>query len=208
MWTLLLTLGVLCTLRIQGLGAQVQQEGPGVEKRLRRDLQEHWELAFGPKADLFASAVTLDLAIDDVAAGADRLASSLGPSRLEALRKFGKSLGDLEHVSYARQLGCLPYSTGMKLLRHQTEVGVAPSLRAVPFVVNKARNAICFHFTKIQTEFKEKFLFHYEIPIALTIDKQLYKVVDEMYFQNATLQQALGASPVNRNVFLVVYPYR
>ena len=85
---------------------------------------------------------------------------------------------------------------------------MTPALRAVPFVVNKSRNAICIHFKKVPALFKKKFLFYYEIPVALAIDKRLYKVVDEMYSQNATLHQALGASPETRSVFLVVYPYR
>ncbi len=199
---------VLCALFNGGAASHEQKEGRDTGRRILRDLKEHWELAFGPKSDLFASSATLDLAIDDVAAGVERRASSLGPSRKKADVLFGNSRKDDEHISYARQLGCLPYSIGLELLRHQTEKAVSPALRAVPFVVNKGRNAICVHFTTIPAEFNEKFLFYYEIPVALTIDKRIYNVVDEMYFKNATMHQALGATPESRNVFLVVYPYR
>ena len=204
----ILALGTLYTLFHGGVCTRQPHDGIDTEKHVLRDLKEHWELVFGQKADSCASAMTLDLAIHDVTAGADRLAKSLSLSHKEAARKLGRSLGDDEHTSYANQLGCLSYSTGLELLRHQMEKAVTPALRAIPFVVNKARNAICVHFKKVPANFEKNFIFHYEIPVALVIDKQLYKVVDEMYSQNATLHQALGASPESRSVFLVVYPYR
>lgn len=178
------------------------------ENHHARDVKEHWRLVFGSKADIFASSVTLNLAIDDVSAGAERLADKIDPSQRERVERYVNVMGGQEHISYARQLGCLSYDVGLELLRNQTADGVPPSLRAVPFVVNKARNAICVHFTKVPSEFKKSFLFHYSIPIALTIDKQLYSVVDNMFFKNDTLQQAMGASPEKRTIFLVVYPYR
>ena len=84
MLTHLLALGLVCTIIHSGACTRMPHDGIDKEKHVLRDLREHWELAFGQKADSFASVVTLDFAIDDVSTGADRIAKSLTLSRREA----------------------------------------------------------------------------------------------------------------------------
>ena len=57
-------------------------------------------------------------------------------------------------------------------------------------------------------EVQKDFIFHYDIPVSLVIDKKLYKVIDKMFESNSTLHQALGAVPEKREILLVAYPYK
>jgi hypothetical protein len=205
----IIALALLCSTYIGGLSADPSKAG-GAEAGIR-SRKDDFELAFGAKAEPLHSKASLSLAIDDVAAHSTRMIMKREKAKVsvrltELERSLIETTGGLDHFSFSRQLGCLPYSTAMSVLRDQ-ETKEARS-KVVPFLVNKARNAICVFFTNIAPEVKKDFIFHYDIPVSLVLDKDFYAVVDSMFETNATLHQALGAKPDQREVLLVAYPYK
>ena len=181
-----------------------------------RSPKDDFELVMGAKAEPLRSKASLSLAIDDVAATSARTMAKLeGPKGAISLsareRALFESAGGSDHFSYSRQLGCLPYSTAISALRTQDaeeSSSAAAHGMIVPFLVNKNRNAICVFFTRVLPEVQKDFIFHYDIPVSLVIDKKLYTVIDKMFESNSTLHQALGAVPEKREILLVAYPYK
>ncbi len=175
-----------------------------------RNAKDAFELVMGAKATPLRSRASFSLAIDH--GGQTSIKKDTGINELNSYeRALIDTTGGPEHFSYSRQLGCLPYSIALEVLRNQDRDNVAQSAignKVVPFLVNKNRNAICVFFTQALPEVKKNFIFHYDIPVSLIIDKQLYAVIDKMYESNATLHQALGAVPEKRDILLVVYPYK
>lgn len=206
-----IALALLCTTFIGGTLSEPLKAG-GAEAGIR-STKDDFELVFGAKAEPLRSKASLALAIDDVTAHSARMVAKTKTTKSfiglsDRDRALIDTAGGSDHFSYSRKLGCLPYSTAVSFLRDQETKEVRS--KVVPFLVNKARNAICVFFTNVAPEVKEDFIFHYDIPVSLVIDKDLYAVVDSMFRTNATLHQALGAKPESRQqeVLLVAYPYK
>jgi len=214
-WDILLALSALGT-TVCFESTSPQTETPRVNQQ-NRSPKDDFELAFGSKSDSLRSIVSLSLALDDALATSERARAKLNlpphPSDGSGLpplaeRSLLESVGGADHFSHARQLGCLPHDTAMAILRTQQQQKDEEQYRVVPYLVNKKRNAICVLFSKVKPELKDKFIFSYDIPVSLVIDKQFYAAVDAMFTQNATFQQALGAVPAPRKIVLVAYPYK